>query len=470
MYEVPVVALDTTRLTPYLAEGRADLLAQVVVDAREALRGRVVWNVNSTWSGGGVAEMLKQVVAYGRGAGVDARWLVLPGDPPFFALTKRLHNMLHGQHTGPVSFGAAERAVYETTLSRATEDLASRITPGDLLVVHDPQPAGLIGAAHAAGAKVVWRCHIGSDVPNDASEAAWEFLRPYLEQADLHVFTRSTYAPDWAERAVVIAPAIDPLAPKNAPMDETTSHAILAHVGVLAGDAAEPRPEFLREDGSTSLVVRTADVVRDGPPPRIDAPLVVQVSRWDRLKDMVGVLEGFARHVAPAHPGAQLALVGPSTAGVADDPEGAGAYAECVAAWRALPAEIRTRISLVSLPMEDIEENAAMVNAVQRHATVVVQKSLVEGFGLTVSEAMWKARPMVASRVGGITDQVADGAGLLLDDPRDLAGFGSAVCRLLADPVEAARIGTAAHERVRHRFLPDRQLTEWAQVLGGLAV
>jgi trehalose synthase len=470
MREVPVLALDTTRLTPFLAEGRPDQLAEIVVRAREQLQGRIVWNINSTWSGGGVAEMLKQVVAYARGADVDARWLVLAGDPDFFVLTKRLHNMLHGQQSATgVTLGPAERAIYEATLARATGELTSRVRPGDIVVIHDPQPAGLAAAARAAGARVVWRCHIGSDQPNDASEQAWAFLRPYVEDVERHVFTRSAYAPDWAaDKCVVIAPAIDPLAPKNAPMTPKIARAIGAHIGLLSDGGGPTRPAFRREDGSTSLVVRAADVVHDGPRLRPDVPLVVQVSRWDRLKDMTGVLDGFVSHVVPAHPDAHLALVGPATAGVSDDPEGAGVFAECISRWQSLERHVRERVSLVSLPMDDIEENAAMVNALQRHATVVVQKSIVEGFGLTVSEAMWKSKPVVATRVGGITDQIADGTGVLLDDPRDTSAFGAAVRGLLDDPAEAERVGKAAHERVRDRFLPDRQLAEWATVLGGL--
>jgi len=156
-------------------------------------------------------------------------------------------------------------------------------------------------------------------------------------------------------------------------------------------------------------------------------------------------------------------------AGVADDPEGQEVLAECTKAWQDLPGSPRARISLVSLPMEDLEENAALVNAVQRQAAVVVQKSLVEGFGLTVAEAMWKSRPVVASAVGGILDQITDGEqGLLLADPTDLAAFGAAVRRLLGDLEEADRMGKAARERVTERFLPDRQLAQWYELLGSL--
>jgi trehalose synthase len=164
--------------------------------------------------------------------------------------------------------------------------------------------------------------------------------------------------------------------------------------------------------------------------------------------------------------GAHLVYAGPDVESVADDPEGLRMLRESIALRAALPAEARSRVHLASLPMEDLDENAFVVNALQRHASVVVQKSLAEGFGLTVAEAMWKARPMVASRVGGIQDQIVDGdSGVLLDDPRDLAAFGAAVIALLGDPPRAGRMGERARERVRDRFLNARTLLDYLRVI-----
>jgi trehalose synthase len=196
---------------------------------------------------------------------------------------------------------------------------------------------------------------------------------------------------------------------------------------------------------------------------------VVQVSRWDRLKDMGGVLTGFADHVV-GRVEADLALVGPMVDGVADDPEGTEVLAECVALWESLPLARRRRIRLVSLPMLDIDENAVMVNALQRSAAVIVQKSLAEGFGLTVAEGMWKGKPIVASRVGGIIDQVAPGTGILLDDPTDLAAYGDAVTRLLEHPEEIERLGSNARRRVLDDFVGDRHLLQYADLIERLLV
>jgi trehalose synthase len=198
-------------------------------------------------------------------------------------------------------------------------------------------------------------------------------------------------------------------------------------------------------------------------------PLVVQVSRWDRLKDMAGVLRAFVDAALGVETGAHLLLVGPDVAGVTDDPEGKQVLDECVAMWEQLPVETKATASLVSLPMADLDQNAAIVNALQRHAAVVAQKSIHEGFGLTVSEAMWKGRPVVGTAVGGIQDQVREGVdGLLIADPHDLSAFASAARTLLDDEPLARRMGAAAHERVRDNFLADRDLAQWRSLLGNL--
>ena len=207
-----------------------------------------------------------------------------------------------------------------------------------------------------------------------------------------------------------------------------------------------------------------------GPPPAWGAPLVVQVSRWDRLKDPVGVLDGFA-HLRLSELGeAHLVLAGPTVRGVADDPDGPAVFAEVTTAWRALPHERRRRVQIAALPMADPSENAAIVNALQRHAAVVVQKSLGEGFGLTVTEAMWKGRAVVASAVGGIPDQIDDGReGILLPDPGDIDAFAGALRRLLGEPELARQLGEAAQERVRRDFLGIRQLADYAELVEELA-
>ena len=216
-------------------------------------------------------------------------------------------------------------------------------------------------------------------------------------------------------------------------------------------------PVFVRGDGTPGRVSREARCTEMGTIPA-GVPLVTQVSRWDRLKDPIGLLRCFAEHLTDRS--AHLALVGPDVEAVLDDPEGREVLAEVVAEWEGLPDALRERVHLISLPMDDLEENAAMVNAFQRRSDIVVQKSLAEGFGLTVAEAMWKSKPVVAGAVGGIQDQIVDGeSGILVEDPADLAEVGAAVDSLLADPEFAREMGRKAHIRVNENFLAiDRML------------
>lgn len=437
-------------------------LRSVLDEARLALNGRIVWHVNSTAQGGGVAEMLQTLLAYERGAGFDVRWLVTEGDPAFFTLTKRIHHRLHGQNGDGGLLAAHEKKHFARITQQNAEQILATVRPGDIVILHDPQTVGLASALRQAGALVLWRCHIGQDEMNAAADEAWEFLRPHVEQAHACIFSRAAYVPVWldAGSAFIIPPAIDALSIKNQSMSRATARAILTHIGLLAGKPANGDLDFTRLGRSPGRVERRADIIQTGRVPGSAVPLVVQVSRWDPLKDMLGVLHGFAsqRHrLGDAH----LALVGPDPRDVTDDPEGLRVFQDCVAQWAELPPGAQERVHLVCLPMADIEENAVMVNAIQRHATVVVQKSLREGFGLTVTEAMYKGRPIVASKVGGIQDQIVDGKhGLLVDDPTDIVACGNAVARLLADKMLARRLGRNARRRAIAEFLGPRQLMQ----------
>src|SRR5690606_25860326 len=254
-------------------------------------------------------------------------------------------------------------------------------------------------------------------------------------------------------------------AAKNIDIPEDRVHAILARVGVMEGAANPEEITFTRRGGAEGVVRPHTNLFAAGSILPAGAPYVLQVSRWDRLKDMPGVLTAIADHVADNEE-AHLLLVGPATDGVSDDPEGAEVLQECVAIWEALPEDKRERVHLVTVPMDDIDENAFIVNALQRGATAVVQKSLMEGFGLTVAEAMWKRRPVLATRIGGIQDQIEDGvSGLLLDDPTDLAGMGALMQQILEDPAMAASLGAAGHERIREQFLGDRHLMQYGALI-----
>lgn len=470
MHDVHVAARDAARFRNIVGHDRTDELTGIAATrAVDHLRGHAVVNVNSTASGGGVAEMLHVLLGYVRGVGIDTRWLVVDGPPEFFAITKRIHNRLYGSAGDGGPLGPAEDNIYRAVLETEADEMAATARPGDLVILHDPQTAGLAAAAKGHGCTVVWRCHVGADVANEHSDAAWEFLRPHLEpHVDHYVFTDEHFPPPWVprDRLSVIWPSIDPFAPKNQDIDAATVEAILSHVGIVSGSQG-PTP-FRRTDGSPGRVERYCDVFRTGPPPAPDIPLVVQVSRWDRMKDMAGVMTAFAEYVDSGRD-AELVLAGPVVSAVADDPEGADVLRECWDTWRELPHAVRCRVQLVCVPMHDLEENAAIVNALQRHASIVTQKSLAEGFGLTVAEAMLKGTPVVASAVGGIRHQIDDGVtGRLVQDPGDLAGFGAAVCELLDDPDKRRAWGEAGRQRALDQHLGDTHLLAWLQVVDQL--
>jgi len=266
----------------------------------------------------------------------------------------------------------------------------------------------------------------------------------------------------------IIPPSIDPFSPKNEEMDRAGVLGTLRRIGLLAGSDGDTPAAFTRRDGTRGLVERKASIVSvEEAPLASGAPLVAQVSRWDRLKDMSGVMKGFAACVA-GRIDAVLALVGPSSDGVSDDPEESAVYGECLSVWAALPIEERRCICLVTLPMDDIDENAAMVNAIQRYATVVVQKSLAEGFGLTVTEAMWKSRAVVASGLGGIATQIEPGTGILLEDAADLSAFGHTLFELLKHPHVITDLGTRARQHVLDTFVGDEHLKRYAALFSSL--
>jgi len=446
--EVPPCSVAT--LGRFIGARRLAELEATAAATVRSVGSVTIWNLSSTQYGGGVAEMLRFLVGYAENLSVDARWVVIDGDPEFFRITKRLHNRLHGVAGDEGPLGPSEARHYSDVLRANVDALDGRIRRNDIVFLHDPQTAGLASHLLKHGVRLAWRCHIGADYSNAYTEEAWEFLRPHLDECHTFVFSHAAFVPPGlAGRDVwIIAPSIDPGAPKNAPMPRSRVLRLLAQIGLLEGPS----------DGSPSAVLGGAG------PFAPEDPLVVQVSRWDRLKDMRGVMEAFASRVAGSSP-ARLALVGPQVDAVSDDPEGAMVLGECLDAWTSLPPTARDSIRLVTLPMDDVVANAHLVNAVQRHASVVVQKSLQEGFGLTVTEAMWKSRPLVASAVGGIVGQVPPGTGVLIDDPTDLDAFGGAVASLLARPSEMAAMGRRAHQHVRAHYLSDRHLIDYARLV-----
>ena len=463
MREVTVGAADLAAYQQILGPERSAALRSGAERLAGLLGGRTVWNVNSTAAGGGVAELLHSLVPLATALDLPVRWLVIDGDPRFFAVTKRLCTLVYGSPGDGGPTGEPEQEHYRRVLRANSEDLAGFVRPGDVVVVHEAQPAGLVPAVAEMGARVVYRAHTGCDVPNENTARGWAFLRPYVEKADASVFLIADHVQGWAPNPHVIAPSIDPCSPKNVTLSPAETVEVLRAAGVLSG--GNGRPVTVSRGGPPIEIRHPVVAVRDGAPPDAGVAMVVQVSRWDRLKDMAGVLRSF---VAADVPDSYLTLAGSDVTGVSDDPEAAEMFDECRREWAQLPQSIRARVQLLCLPMTDMRENALVVNALQQHATVVVQKSLAEGFGLTATEAMWKARPVLANAVGGLRTQVVpDESGLLLE-PSDTAGAAASITRVLGDPQLAAHLGAGARRRVREHYLPDRHLLRWGRLIENL--
>ena len=366
----------------------------------EHLRGRVVQNINSTAVGGGVAEILSRMVPLLRQLGVEARWDVIKGDEKFFVTTKKFHNGLHGV---PVEISDDE---YEHFLEVNRQN-AEEMTFGDLVFVHDSQPVALIEKRGQVGKNWFWRCHIDFSRPDPK---IWEFLDRFIARYDATVFSAPAFARKLSAPQVLIAPSIDPLSDKNKELPEPAIDSVFERFGI---------------DRSR--------------------PVVTQISRFDYLKDPVGVIQAYK--IAKAHVDMQLVLAG---GGATDDPEGP-AIMERVKE----EAEKDPDIFVLFLPpSSDIE-----INALQRGSTVILQKSLREGFGLTVSEALWKGKPTIAGAVGGIPLQIAHKHSGILT--HSIEGTAHWIKQLIGAPAYASKLGENGREQVRNNFLITRHIRDY---------
>ena len=359
----------------------------------EKFSGKTVQIINSTFVGGGVAEILEHMVPLLNQLGVDARWDVITAGEEFFDVTKKFHNALHGR---PEKISPKDFALFSEVTERNLEQLKYY---GDIIFVHDPQPVGLIAKKKEIGKKWVWRCHI--DVSNP-DKKVWKFLRKFIVDYDAAVFSAPNFAHPLPIRQFLITPSIDPLSDKNRELDPGAIKKVLAKYGLVA-----------------------------------DKPMIVQISRFDRLKDPLGVIEAF-RTVRKSID-CQLVLAGGTAT---DDPECTEVFGEVKR-----QAEGNPDIHVLLVPPEsDIE-----INALQRAATIIIQKSLKEGFGLTISEALWKAKPVVASAVGGIPLQIKNKlTGLLC---YTVEGAAYALKQLLSNPEYANWLGQNGKEHVKQNFL-----------------
>lgn len=392
-------------------EDYAPIVGQATIDelfmmARH-LEGKEIQNINSTAVGGGVAEILTRMMPLLRQIGVNARWDVIKGNERFFVITKKFHNGLHGV---PVEVTDEE---FEFFLDVDRKN-AAEMTFGDIVFVHDPQPVGLIEQRKHIGRNWIWRCHIDFSRPD---ERIWKFLQRFVNLYDTAVFSAPAFGRTLAVEQVLIAPSIDPLSEKNRDLPEDTINRVFERFGIDRG-----------------------------------RPIITQISRFDYLKDPLGVIEAYK--IVKKRVDAQLVLAG---GGATDDPEGPMIMQQVQE-----EADKDKDIFVLFLPpASDLE-----INALQRGSTVVLQKSLKEGFGLTVSEAMWKAKPTVASAVGGIPLQISHKySGILTHSVEGTAYW---LKQLINEPEYARKLGMNGREHIKNNFLITRHIKDYLLLFNSL--
>ncbi len=399
------------KLEDYTSIVGRDIVERIREHAKK-LEGLSMVHINSTFYGGGVAEILKVLIPLLNDVGIDAHWKTLEGIPKFFETTKKIHNALQGNLN--IHLTEEEKKLYLEINRKFSE---KHKLDYDIVVVHDPQPAGIVDF-YEKKQPWVWRCHIDLSNPNPS---VWKFIKGFVAKYDMAIISNEEYVgKDFPTRYRIIHPAIDPLSDKNRDIGMEEAERILDRQGIP-----------------------------------LDKPYILQVSRFDPWKDPPGVIKIF-RKVREKIP-VRLVMCG----GMAhDDPEGERIYEEI----RRETEDLTKSGNLIFL----VDADDITVNALQRMASVVIQKSIKEGFGLTVTEAMWKERAVVASRVGGIKIQIEDGKSGFLVDPYDIDVFAAITLKLLRDRELAERIGKNARERVKRNFLITRLLEDYMKIIDGL--
>ncbi|WP_088553510.1 glycosyltransferase [Calderihabitans maritimus] len=399
-------------MAPMFLEKYEELVETEVIEEIKTLAGELkgvsLQHINSTAVGGGVAEILKTLVPLMEEVGLNVQWTVMEGDEEFFQVTKTFHNAFHGQ---PVNITQEMFEIYREVNRRNFRLIDPDV---DFVIIHDQQPLGLVQAREGNQGRWIWYCHID---PTGVLEKLWNFMRPLAARFDAAIYHLPEYVKGVARREYVMPPAIDPLSEKNRPVTEEEKKAVLKKLGIDE-----------------------------------DKPIILQVSRFDRLKDPVGVIEVY--RLVKRNYSCQLVLAGGEAS---DDPEGIQVLREVLKTAGDDPD-----IHVLALdPKSDLE-----INVLQQSAAVVVQKSVREGFGLTATEALWKGRPVVTTGVGGLGRQVIHGkTGLVTTTTEDMA---SAVERLLADRAYAAILGAAGKEHVRSNFILPVYLRSWLRLLRDL--
>jgi trehalose synthase len=443
------------------------------------IKSKKIWMVNSTAQGGGVAEMMPRLVSLFRQLGITCDWVVATTDRKgFFDITKKIHNLIHGESGSVLT--ESDKFLYDEVNRENAEHLLQLIKPDDIIIIHDPQPMGMaIYIKEHIPVKFIWRCHIGLDKHSLPTETAWEFLKPYAGVYSIAVFSAPEYIPAYlAGKSIIMHPTIDPLDHKNRDLPIHKVVGILCNSNIVTEYHPVLTPPFvhsvkrLQPDGSFQSPLRPTDMGI------LFKPVILQISRWDRLKGFLPLMQGFAllkenmnsyadsvdRNLRKLQL-AQLVLAGPDPDFVDDDPEGHDVLKELTHYYCSLHPSIQAQIAILKLPMFARKENELIVNALQRIATIIVQNSLKEGFGLTVTEALWKIKPVIGTYAYGIRQQIHDNLnGILIQDPLNKKEIAGKLNYSLARPKEREVWGYSGQKRVIENFLVFTQIRKWLQL------
>jgi len=461
------------------------------------LKNRRVIMINSTATGGGVAEMLPRILYTMRHFKLDVTWMVITTDKmEFFNITKKLHNFIHGQNPAklPVEFTENDRLLFEEVNKIAADDFVKNwLRKDDIVMIHDPQPSAMITTIRekftSQEVPCLWRCHIGFDHVTPETTAAWGFLEKYVKQYDLSVFSASEYVPPFARDPRIVYPSLHPLDFKNQFLSFYETKMIMVRSGLVSLDKTwitdeEKYPykvKMLRTDKSFVVPADDKELSQFG---FLERPILLQISRWDRLKGWDELLAGYAdikmnpdkyvdknSSTAKEHRNYidRMALVfaGPDSSKIADDPEGLEVFMSLVDQISKYPLEVQKSIAMLSLPLDSRWQNALIVNALQRVASVVIQNSIREGFGLTLLEAMWKQRPCIASDACGLRQQMRpDVDGVMIFGPEDPKSVSKALNTMISVGDEKRELmARNAKKRAVDNFLVYSQVANYLKCI-----
>jgi len=366
----------------------------------------------------------------------------------------------------------SEKKIFDEVSQDNLKLILKKAKKNDICVLYDAPAAGLIPGLHEAGIKCVWQCKKSAEPSSDQfSIRSWNFLREYISYAEAFIFSHPGTVPDWipADRVSIIPPAIDIYGPKNQPMPENIAQKICYHIGVIRLPKEKATQEdlvFYRKNGEKGYVMRHADIIHAGPLPNKDDRMILQVSRWKKLGDTIGLMQAFSNAVHEEFPDVYLVIAGPSVLAISDDPEMAETYESIVKAWRDLPRKTRAKIQIACLPMKDQEESDAMVNALQSHASVICYWSLKAGMGLSLIEALWKRKPLIATGFEAIQDYLEGQPRQLLScGPGDLQDLEKVLKRVLSDVELREEMCSKGHDKACQCYVAFNIIAQYIQVL-----